>query len=270
MDMSKTRVLKTMSGIALSCMTLFAHTHAYAESSLDDGTLNIGMEIAYPPFESYQGDKIVGFDPELATLLADKMGVSVAYQDTKFTNLILGLSSNKFDMVISGMYIIPERLKHADALPYAKTGALILTLKDSEIKAKTEKDLCGLNVGLQQGTTWVKALSELSESYCTANGKGEITVQEFPTAPEVSQALMSRNIDAQVEIAGAAKMFEKRSRGRIEISSPELIYPQTMGMYVNKNNPELKAKLVKAMDEIKADGSYLGLIEKYELTPVTN
>jgi polar amino acid transport system substrate-binding protein len=270
MDMSKALLLKKLGCFALSSLAVFTQFNAQASDSLSDGKLNIGIEVAYPPFESYEGDKVVGFDPELAELLASKMGSTVAYQDTKFTNLILGLKSNKFDMVISGMYIIPDRLKQADALPYAKTGALILTLKDAEVKPKTENELCGLNVGLQQGTTWVKALNELSKNHCVANGQEEITIQEFPTAPEVSQALMSRNIDAQVEIAGAAHMFVERSRGRIEISSPDLVYPQTMGMYVSKNNPELKTKLEQAMAEIKADGSYQTLIEKYELTPVTN
>jgi polar amino acid transport system substrate-binding protein len=259
------RTLIRLTTCGLAVLTGLSH----AAGLMTPGQLKVGMEISYPPFESYDGDKIVGFDPELATLLATKIGVTPSYIDTKFTSLILGLASNKFDMVISGMYITPERLKKADAIPYARTGALIMVLKGSSVQPATEKDLCGLKVGLQQGTFWVKSLSQLSQSYCVKQGKSPITVQEFPTAPEVSQALMSRNVQAQLEIAGAAKMFVKRTKGRIMISSPDLVYPQTMGLYLKKGNPALKHSLMQAMAAIKADGSYQALIKKYDLTPVS-
>ena len=261
--------VKTLASLALTSSVLLAATSTQAETLISEGTLTVGMEIAYPPFESYDGDKVVGFDPELATLLSEQMGVTPKFVDSKFTNLILGLSSDKFDTVISGMYILPKRLERTDAIAYARTGAHIMTLKDSEQKPATEKELCGLSVGLQQGTSWVKDLEALSTDYCLANDKAAITVRQYPTAPEVSQALLSRNIDAQVEIAGAAKMFSERSRGRIVISSLDLIYPQTLGIFVDKGNDVLFNQLQSAMDAIKANGSYLALIEKYELTPVS-
>jgi polar amino acid transport system substrate-binding protein len=239
-----------------------------AADTLTPGKLVIGMEITYPPFESYEGDKVVGFDPDITALLAAKMGLEESFSDNKFTGLILGLSSNKFDAVISGMYIKDERLKQADAIPYARTGAAIMVPKNSKIMPKTEKDLCGVKVGLQQGTSWVKAFEDLSKDYCVPNGFKPVMVQEFPTAPEATQAMLSRNIEAQVEIAGAANMFVQRTKGRIQISSDDLIYPSILGIYMKKGNKELKAAFEKALAEIKADGSYMKLIEKYELSAV--
>jgi len=141
--------------------------------------------------------------------------------------------------------------------------------KGSGSELQTKEDLCGVKVGLQQGTTWVKTLHELSESYCVSNGLKPIKVQEFPSAPEVTQAMMSKNVDAQLELAGAAQLLVERTKGRVEISSKALLFPQTLGIYLKKGNDELKTKLEKAMSEIKADGSYADLITKYELTPVT-
>ncbi|WP_435236601.1 transporter substrate-binding domain-containing protein [Psychromonas sp. PT13] len=269
MELSKSRFLQTVSGVTFAGLALLGQSTAHAEDALADGKLTVGMEIAYPPFESYDGDKVVGFDPELATLLSNKLNVEAEFIDAKFTNLILGIKSQKFDAVISGMYVTPERILVTEAIPYARTGAFILTLKDAEIKPIDENGLCGLKVGLQQGTSWVKDLTALSDGYCAENNKGSITIQEFPTAPEVSQALISHNVDAQVEIAGAARMFVERSRGRIEISSPELIYPQTMGLFLKKGDMALKNKVEDAMAQIKADGSYQMLIDKYELTAVS-
>jgi len=232
------------------------------------GVLKVGLEPTYPPFESYEGDKIVGFDPDLTALLTREMKLKPSLIDTKFVGLIPGLATGQHDAVISGLYITPERLTQADAIPYASSGALIMVAKDSKVQPKTEKDLCGLKVGLQAGTSWVKLLNTLSDEHCKPLGKGTITVMEFPTAPEVSQAMMSRNVDAQLEIAGAAKMIVERTKGRVAISSPDLVYPQTLGIYVKKGNTALKQSFETAMAAIQKTGEYDALIKKYELTPV--
>ncbi|BEV16259.1 ABC transporter substrate-binding protein [Herbaspirillum sp. DW155] len=232
------------------------------------GQLKVGMEITYPPFESWQGDKVVGFDPEFAEMLGKVLKVKPAFVDTKFPSLILGLGSGQFDAVISGMYITPERTAQADAIAYGRTGAAIMVDKDGGVMPKTENDLCGLKVGLQAGTSWVNALKKLSGDYCAAHGKPAVIVSEFPTAPEVSQALLSKNIQAQMEIAGAAKMLAERSRGRIVISSPALVYPQTLGIYVKKGNTALYQSLQKALAASQASGDYAALIKKYDLEPV--
>lgn len=232
------------------------------------GVLKVGLEATYPPFESYDGDKIVGFDPDLTALLTREMKLKPALTDTKFVNLIPGLAAGQHDAVISGLYITPERLAQADAVPYASSGALIMVAKDSKAQPKTEKDLCGLKVGLQAGTSWVKLLKTLSDDYCKSANKGAITVMEFPTAPEVSQAMMSKNVDAQLEIAGAAKMIVEKTKGRVAISSPDLVYPQTLGIYVKKGNTALKQSFETAMAAIRKTGEYDALIKKYELTPV--
>lgn len=241
---------------------------ANAAGTLEEGKLQVAMEVSYPPFESYEGDKIVGFDPELTALLSDKMGMEATLSDHKFTTLILGLEAKKFDAVISGLYITPERLSKADAIPYAQTGASIMVINGSEVAPKNEHELCGVKVGLQQGTSWVSILEQLSKDYCQKNGKSGIEVLEFPTAPEVTQALMSRNVQAQIEIAGAADMFVERTKGRVSISSEGLIFPQTLGIYVQQGNDALKGEFEQAMKAIQEDGSYDALITKYNLVSV--
>ncbi|KAA8999477.1 ABC transporter substrate-binding protein [Affinibrenneria salicis] len=239
-----------------------------AAQLLTPGQFKVGMEISYPPFESYDGDKVVGSDPEFSHLLAEQMQAKAVFIDTRFTGLILGLSAGKFDAVISGMYITPERQKQADAIPYARTGAAIMVTQDSPVKPQTEQDLCGLKVGLQQGTVWVGMLKTLSDTDCRPAGKAPIVVQEFPSAPEVSQALMSKNVQVQMEIAGAAHMFAQRTKGRIIVTSSTLIYPQTLGIYVKKGNDQLLSAIKQAMTTLRANGQYQALLEKYQLEPV--
>lgn len=68
--------------------------------------------------------------------------------------------------------------------------------------------------GTAGGYRLVSSLKTHSDEYCLKNGKPAISIQEFPTAPEASRALLSKNINAQLEIAPAAQIIVKKSRGR--------------------------------------------------------
>lgn len=241
-------------------------TLAQAATSVTPGQFKVGMEITYPPFESYDEQKnVVGSDPELSQLLAKHLDLRAEFVDTKFSSLILGLNAGHFDAVISGMYVTPERQTQAQTIAYARTGAAIMVLKDSTVKPQVPEDLCGLKVGLEKGTIWVAQLEKLSTDYCLPNNKGAITVNEFPSAPEVTQALLSGNVQAQVEIDGAAGMIAERTKGRVVVSTEHSIYQQTLGIYVKKGNEELYQALLKAFDEARKSGEYAALLKKYNL-----
>ncbi|MCQ9425031.1 transporter substrate-binding domain-containing protein [Pseudomonas sp. LJDD11] len=259
----------TLSRLAVSVagLALFAGI-AQAAPVATAGTLKVGMEISYPPFESYDGNTVVGFDPEVSVALAKRLGdLKVEFVDTRFPNLILGLNANRFDSIISGMYITEERTRQAEAIPYAQVGASIMVRSDSTAKPQQPADLCGLKVGLQQGTNWINQLKKVSAEDCVKNGKGEIAISEFPTTAEASQALVSGNIQAHLEISAAAQMIIEKARGRILISSPKALYPQTLGIYVNKNNPELLEKLRAVVQEFKQSSEYTELLKKYNIEP---
>ncbi|HHC3768940.1 TPA: ABC transporter substrate-binding protein [Klebsiella pneumoniae] len=239
-----------------------------AAELLTEGVFKVGMEVTYPPFESYDSNNnIVGLDPEFATLIAEHLQAKPQLIDTKFTSLILGIGK-KYDAVISGMYVTPERQKQADAIPYALSGASIIALKGGAVQPKTEDELCGVKVGLQAGTTWVTSLKKHSDEWCLKNGKPAITIQEFPTAPEASQALLSKNIGAQLEIAPAAQIIVDKSRGRLAISFTRLVYPLPLGIYVAKGNTELAEAIKATLATLKANGQYAALIKKYNLESI--
>jgi polar amino acid transport system substrate-binding protein len=256
--------------LSVLAVALLGATVAHAATTVTPGQFKVGMEITYPPFESYDKDKnVVGSDPEMSALLAKHMGSKAEFVDTKFPSLILGLNSGHYDAIISGMYITPERQTQAQTIAYAKTGAAIMVLKDSPVKPKVPEDLCGLKVGLEKGTTWVAQFNKLSADYCVPNKKGAISVSEFPSAPEVTQALLSGNVQAQVEIDGAAGMIAEHTKGRVVVSTEHSIYQQTLGIFVKKGNEELYQSLVKAFDESKKSGEYAALLKKYNLEEPT-
>jgi polar amino acid transport system substrate-binding protein len=253
----------------LSASVVFAGS-AHAQSAgatLTPGQLKVGMEIAYPPLESYDGDKVVGSDVDFSRALAKQIGATANFTDTKFSGLILGLNAHHFDAIISGMYITPERVAQARAIPYAQTSAAIMVAASSAIKPQKPEELCGMHVGLEQGTTWVGKLQALSKDYCKPQGKADITVSEYPSAPEALQALLSNNVQAQIEQAGAAHALAAKSSGRVVVvQSPVLIYPQTIGIFVRKDNTTLYDKLSEAFDTLKRNGEYEAMLNKYNLS----
>ncbi|PIA68200.1 ABC transporter substrate-binding protein [Pseudomonas sediminis] len=265
--MTTRKPLRT-TALALACTLagLFSTAHA-AETpkTLSSGELKVGMEITYPPFEYYEGDQVKGFDPEVSAALAKRLGLEASFSDITFPNLILGLDAGRFDTIISGMYILPERLEKADAIPYAKTGAAIMVRSDAEKKPATPEELCGMTVGLQQGTSWIPALQKVSDGYCKEKGAGAITINQYPTTSETSQALLSGHIQAHLEIDAASLLIVEKSRGRITISSKSAIYPQVLGIYVKKGNKQLLDALKAALDDFKASGEYAELLKKYNL-----
>lgn len=118
----------------------------------------------------------------------------------------------------------------------------------------------GYRLGFQSQKTLRRVLPE--------KGKPAISVQEFPTAPEASQALLSKNINAQLEIAPAAQIIVEKSRGRPAISSNRLVYPLPLGIYVAKGNTELAEAIKSTLATLKANGKYDAIIKKYSLESI--
>ena len=263
--MAKKSALRLTALAACAFAGMLQTAQAADVKTITPGQLTVGMEVSYPPFEYYEGEEIKGFDPEVSAALAKRLGLTMQVHDTRFPNLILGMNAGRFDTIISGMYILPERLETADAIPYASTGAAIMVKSDAAVKPATVEELCGMPVGLQQGTSWIVHLNKLSAEYCKANGKEPIQINEYPTTSEASQALLAGHIKAHLEIDAASKLIVDKSRGRIEISSNSSIYTQQLGIYVKKGNKELLDHLEKALNEFKASGEYAELLKKYNL-----
>ncbi|TDY15549.1 amino acid ABC transporter substrate-binding protein (PAAT family) [Paraburkholderia sp. BL6665CI2N2] len=263
--------LLRFAGLALALLcTTAAHADEPTVKSgvtVAPNVLRIGMEITYPPFESYSGNDVVGADADIARALAKEMGLRIEFADTRFPNLILGLNAGHFDAVISAMFIKPERTAQANAIAYATTGGAILVPSGAATKPATLQDLCGMRVGVEQGNVWASTLAGVSDGYCKPNGKGVIAVSSFPSAPEAFQALMSNNVQAQLEVAPAAHALAAKSSGRVVVSSPNLVNPVLLGIYTKKSNAALNASLNDALGKLKKSGELDQILAKYSLLP---
>jgi len=137
-------------------LLVFSAMRPASADTLDEvnkrGTLVVGLEAEYVPYEFYKDGKIVGYDPDIIERFVDKLGVKAQLVDTAWNGIIPALYASKFDVIISGMTITRERSeKVLFSMPYADASTVIL-LRASEDQIKTAEDLSGKILGVGLGS----------------------------------------------------------------------------------------------------------------------
>ena len=141
-----------------------AHAADDLQKIKDAGTIKVGLEGTYPPFNFQdESGKLAGFEVDFATALAKELGVKVSFQPTKWDGILASLESGRIDVVINQVTISDERKKKYDfSAPYTVSGIQALTRKNDADSVKTAADLAGKKVGVGLGTNYEKWLKELS------------------------------------------------------------------------------------------------------------
>lgn len=260
---------KLVAGLALSAAALAGMQAAQAQSTVKEGILTVGTDLTYPPYAYFDDKTPAGFDPDFSRLMAEKLGLKAEILDTRFADLVLGLRANRFDMVASALYVTPERAKQIDYVPYLKTGSSLIVLNTSKNSPAAPADLCGMKVSTIKAASWTPKLTAVSDSTCKEAGKQPIRIMEFPTSPEALLALKSGAADVMMEDAAVAHQMATDMKDDIKVTSKGLIYPIVIGLGVNKDKPELRDALSKALADARDSGEYQALLEKYGLDAPT-
>lgn len=169
---------------------------AFAESTIDrvkaKGELVLGTG-NYRPFEYFdEHNKMVGYDIELAQLIAQKLGVKLKVQDMQFTGLIPSLQSGHTDIIIAAMYINDARKQVVDfANPYMETG-MILAVKKENTHILQPQDLAGLTVGVKSGAASENVARDLQKSGI------DFTIKTYKETVDEILDLNSGRIDAAI------------------------------------------------------------------------
>jgi polar amino acid transport system substrate-binding protein len=248
-------IFKTLLGAAALTLALGA-TAAQAEK------LVIGTEGAYPPFNFIQTDgKIAGFDVEIGEELCKRIGAECTVVAQDWDGIIPGLLAKKYDMIVASMFITEERKKQVDFTnPYYKAAMAMVVPKDSALKEFTNETLKGKAVGAQSGTTQAEYLQKTFP---------DADIRLYPTQDEVNLDLASGRLDAQAgDILPLLDWVSKSQDGACcEIRGEPITDPafvgEGVGIAVRKEDTALRDRLNKAIDEIRADGTYKAINDKY-------
>ncbi len=235
-----------------------AEADTAAFTTVESGKLIMATNAFFPPYEYYEGEKIVGIDVEIATAVAQKLGLELVIEDVEFDSIIAGVQSGKYDIGCAGMTVTEDRLKSVNfSTPYATGIQSIIVAADSEI---TDIDMLlagDYKVGVQSGTTGDIYMSSSVED----GGVGEERIERFAKGNDAVIALTSGKIDAVVIDNEPAKAFVAANAGLKILETPYTV--EDYAMAINKDNVALKDAINQALKELTDDGTIAAIVNKY-------
>lgn len=247
--------LKKLISIALAGVILAASAAQAADK------LRVGVEGAYPPFSWKETDgTLKGFDIDFANEVCKRLGKECELIEQEWDGMIPALLAKKFDTIIASMSITEERKKKVDfTVKYYNTPAMVVAKKDAGFD-RTAAGLKGKRVGVQRATTHQCSAEKMFPD-------AELVL--YATQEEVFQDLAAGRLDAQLsdslqaqegfltQDAGKGFAFLGGAIDDVECQG------EGAGFAVRKKDSELRDMLSKAIADIRADGTYKTLNDKY-------
>lgn len=173
----------------------------------DAPELVMATNAAFPPYEFFEGEKIVGIDADMAAAIADKLGMKLKIDHMEFDSIIAAVQTGKANMGMAGMTVSPERLKNINFSDSYATGIQVIIVPEGsaiktvdDLKAKDAKQL----IGTQKGTT--------GDIYSEGDF-GPERVKKFATGADAIAALVSGKVDCVIIDNEPAKAFVASNNG---------------------------------------------------------
>jgi cystine transport system substrate-binding protein len=257
--------MKWLKSLALlGALQVAAVAGAHAQSELDQikkaGVFKVGTEGTYAPFTYHNASgALVGFDVEIAQAIAAKLGVKADFVEGQWDGLIAGLDANRYDSVINEVGITEARkAKYDFSNPYIASKAVLIVRGDNA-QVKTFDDL--------KGRKAAQTLTSNFGALATKHGAELVGADSFD---QTVSLLIDGRADATINDSLSFLDFKKhKPDANVKIVAQQE-NADFSGVIVRKNEPQLLAAINKAIDDIKADGSYKKISDKYFGQDVSN
>ena len=219
-------------------------------------TIRFATEASYPPFEFVDANnKIMGFDVDLANALCKEMNATCTFTNQAFDSLIPSLKFRRFDAVMAGMDITPEREKQVlFSQPYYENSALFIAQKG---KVADVAALQGKRVGVQNGTTHQKYLTDK---------QSDITTVPYDSYQNAILDLKNGRIEAVFGDTAVVNEGLKQNPNLAAVGyqvTDKAYFGTGLGIAVRQGNSALQEKFNAALDKVKADGTYKTIYNKW-------
>ena len=246
---------KKLAGLAVAGLLALAATNVQADA------LRVGVEGAYPPFSWKEADgTLKGFDIDFAHEVCKRLGRECVLVEQEWDGMIPALLAKKFDTIIASMSITEERKKKVDfTVKYYNTPAKLVAKKNPGFEG-TAAGLNGKRLGVQRATTHQCSAEKLYPG-------AELVL--YATQDEVWQDLTSGRLDAQLSdslqayegflVLDVGQDFDFLGDALDDVECQGV----GAGFAVRKEDSTLRDALSKAIQDIRADGTYKAMNDKY-------
>lgn len=246
----KKRVLSVL--LAAVCVMSMAACGSKKEDVAGAGDkLVMATNAEFPPYEFHDGDEIVGIDAEFAAAIAEKLGMELTIEDMAFDSLIPAVQSGKVDFSAAGMTVTPERESQVDFSDSYYTGRQVIIVTEDNTEITGPDELEGKKIGVQLGTTG---------DIFASDDYGDDMVERYNKGVEAVQALLQGKIDAVIIDDQPAQTFVEENDG-LKILDTEYVEEDYAMCF--KKGSDLVEKVNKAIAELKEDGTFDKIIDKY-------
>lgn len=216
--------------------------------------IRVGLEGTFPPFSLHdESGKLVGFEVEIAELIAKDLGVEVDFIETKWDALIAGLDVDKYDFVINNVAATDERKEVYDFTdPYmVSTGRLAVRKDNTDINSL--EDYKGK-----------KSAQSLTSNY--ANDAINYGAEVIPTenfSQNIELVLEGRADGTINDIITFMTYLKEHQEADIKLLDDEIPNKNEIGIILQKNNPELMEAINEIIANRTEDGSLKEIFIKY-------
>lgn len=235
-------------------LALTSVSFANLEDILAEGEAVFVMSGEYPPFSMPDEDgNMIGFDADVATELAARLGVEPVLRQAEFSSIIAGLQAGAFDVSVASHARTAEREQAVQFMdePYYYSGAQVFVASDSDFTSIEEMAEAGATLAVDLGGTNQQYLEGIDyPSVATYSG-----VQDSLLAVASGRA---EGVFTS-PIVGNLAILEGRDLKPIG----GLVFEESAWVTIANNQPELQAALNEALDAMRADGTLLEISQRW-------
>jgi L-cystine transport system substrate-binding protein len=219
----------------------------------DKGTLLIGTEGTYPPFTFHDtSGNLTGFDVDLATEVAKRIGVKPEFKETQWDAMFAGLDAKRFDMIANEVGIRPDRQEKYDfSDPYITSAGVLIAHKDND-KVKAFEDIKGLNAAQSMTSNY----ADMAKKY----GAKIVGVDGFQQAVEL---LAQKRVDVTINDKLSFLDYKKQKPDAPIKVVATANDASSSGFMFRKKSDTLVDEVNKALKDIVDDGTYKKISEKW-------
>ena len=241
-------------------------------SSVQAGSIKIGTEGAYPPWNAKnEAGKLIGFEVELANFLCIYMKADCTIVEQDWDGMIPALTSGKFDAIMAGMSITDERKKTINfSQGYADEVASLAVMKGSSLEGMDTPQAINLSTGGSDVKSALKTLTAalagktigvqtatIHQNFLESGDVGSVKVRTYKTQDEVNLDLAAGRIDAALAAAVAFTDYAEKSGKPVVLVGPTFAggaFGNGVGVGIRKEDTELMKDFNKAIDIARKQG----------------
>lgn len=225
---------------------------------MQDGVLNIGMEIGYPPFEEFAEDGVtpIGYDVDFALALGEKLGLTINFVNTAWDGIFQGIGVN-YDCVISAVTITEERketMSFSD--PYINNYQAVVVLADSDLEIGSFLDLDGMAIAVQKETTSDILMSDYRDTATI-----DVTISANEKIASCFTQLQNGEVDAVVVDSTVAIGYLAAEPDTYKIAYQDESEPEQFGVAMGLDNVALQTAINAAIAQLTEEGFFEEITE---------